>query len=269
LADWGPDVPSVNSTLIQLINMLHEKLQQAQARVKEIGETSNTSAANNARAKVKSISGLMGTLLEKMASRKQLSLPAEIYIADMCSTVGLDDTARDIYLRVANQVEKDPAIAKTAGRAITRVRSNLINMLAKQGDYEEANKQAGQLVAAHPRALEPMMEQGRILLTWSEKDPSHYKDAVAHWAKLRNSLLGMVKKPPEYFEATYNLAFALYGQASAGGDKAQAAEKAKQAQQLLKSTLLLNPNLSSPDMVIQYNSLLEKINELQERASSR
>ncbi len=78
-------------------------------------------------------------------------------------------------------------------------------------------------------------------------------------------LLGMVKKPPEYFEATYNLAAALYGQASAAKDKTQAAEKAKQAEQLLKSTLILSPDLSGPEMVEQYNALLKKASALHER----
>ena len=82
-------------------------------------------------------------------------------------------------------------------------------------------------------------------------------------------LQGMVKKPPEYFEATYNLAAALYGQASQTNDKAQIAEKAKQAEQLLKSTLILSPNLSGPDMVEQYKALLKKVSALQQRSASR
>jgi hypothetical protein len=75
----------------------------------------------------------------------------------------------------------------------------------------------------------------------------------------------MVKKPPEYYEVTYNLAAALHGQAASAADKAQAAEKAKQAEQLLKSTLVLSPKLSGPEMVDQYKALLKKIDLLQQR----
>jgi hypothetical protein len=269
LADWGPDVQGVNAALVEVVKALNAKRKLAEAAVEASAGDANSPAAEQSRAKLKSVTDMMDKLLVKMSSRKEFSLSASVYFADMCMAAGLPDVARETYLRVANRAENDPAFARSGGKALQRVRSQLVDLLAKTGDYEEAYKQISQLAAANPRALDLLMTQGRILQSWAQRDSSHYKQAVEHWAKLRNMLQGMVKKPPEYFEATYNLAASLYGQASETKDKTQAAEKAKQAEQLLKSTLVLSPDLSGPDMVEQYNALLKKASALYQRASSR
>ncbi len=266
LADWGPDAQNVNLALVEVLKMLNDKRKLAEAAV---AGDANSSAAGQARAKLKSITDLMDKLLVKMSSRKELSISASVYFADMCMEAGLPDVARETYLRVAERAEKDPAYAKSGGKALMRVRAQLVNLLAKTGDYEQAYKQISQIVLANPRALDLLLTQGRILQSWAQIDHSHYQQAVDHWARLRNTLQGMAKKPPEYFEATYNLADCLYGQAADAKDKSQAAEKAKQAEQLLKSTLILSPNLSGPEMVDKYNDLLKKASALHQRASSR
>jgi len=269
LADSGPDVLNINGALVEVLKMLNAERKRAEAAVAQLAAADNSSAADDARNNLKSISALMNKLLVKMSSRKEFSISASVYFADMCMAAGLPDVARDAYLRVVNRAEKDPAYAKTAGKALARVRAQLVDLLAKTGDYEEAYKQVSQLAADNPRALDLLLTQGRILQSWSERDPSHYKEAADHWARLRNILQGMIKKPPEYFEATYNLAAALLGQAAATDDKAQVAEKTKQAEQLLKSTLVLSPNLSGPEMVDRYNALLKKVSALRQRSASR
>ncbi len=269
LADWGPDVQGVNAALVEVVKMLNDKRKLAEAAVAAGAGDVNSSAAEDARKKLKSVTEMMNKLLVKMSSRKEFSLSASVYFADMCMAAGLPDVARETYLRVANRAEKDPVFAKSGGKALVRVRAQLVDLLAKTGDYEQAYKQISQLAAANPRALDLLMTQGRILQSWSQRDPSHYQQAVEHWAKLRNTLQGMPKKPPEYFEATYNLAASLYGQASEAKDKTVAAEKAKQSEQLLKSTLVLSPNLSGPDMVEQYNALLKKASALHQRSNSK
>jgi hypothetical protein len=269
LADWGPDVQGVNAALVEVVKMLNAKRKLAEEAVAAGAGDANSPAAEQSRAKLKSVTEMMDKLLVKMSSRKEFSFSTSVYFADMCMAAGLPDIARETYLRVANRAEKDPAFAKSGGKALQWVRAQLVDLLSKTGDYEEAYKQISQLAAANPRALDLLMTQGRILQSWAQRDPSHYQQAVDHWAKLRNMLLGMVKKPPEYFEATYNLAAALYGQAAETKDKPQAAEAAKQAEQLLKSTLILSPDLSGPEMVDQYNALLKKASALHERLSSK
>jgi hypothetical protein len=269
LAEWGPDVPSVNAALVEVLKSLGAKQKQAQDTIASGAGGQNSPDADEAREKLKSITEVMNKLLTKMSSRKEFSAPATVYFADMCLAAGLPDVARDAYLRVAGRAEKDPAYAKSAGKALQRARAQLVDLLAKTGDYEEAYKQISQLAAANPRALDLLMTQGRILQSWSQRDPSRCAEAVAHWSRLRNVLQSTVKKPPEYFEITYNLAEALFGQASQSKDKTQAAEKAKLAEQLLKSTLVLSPNLSGPDMVEKFNALLKKIDALRQATKSR
>lgn len=269
LADWGPDAQNVNLALVEVLKMLNAKRKLAEEAVAAASGNTDSSSAGEARSKLKSITDLMDKLLVKMSSRKELSISASVYFADMCVEAGLPDVARETYLKVADRAEKDPAYAKSGAKALMRVRAQLVDLLTKTGDYEQAYKQISQIVAANPRALDLLMTQGRILQSWSQIDHSHYQQAVDHWARLRNTLQGMAKKPPEYFEATYNLAASLYGQAAEAKDKTQAAEKAKQAEQLLKSTLVISPNLSGSEMVEQYNALLKKTTALYQRSSSR
>ncbi|MGW8256082.1 MAG: tetratricopeptide repeat protein, partial [Thermoguttaceae bacterium] len=268
LADSGPDVSQVNNVLINLVQMLHDKQIKAEQALKAALGSGNIDDLKKAQSKMKSISKVMRELLLIMATRKEYSAGAEVFLANMCLKADLSDTARALCLRVCAKAEKDPNFAKASGKELVWVRLRLVDLLLRNGDYEEANKQAAQLLKAYPRRLETLMLQGRVLQTWSEKDPARYEQAVAYWSKLRPQFQSLMKKPPEYYEITYNLAEALFAQARRADDKTLAAEKAKQAQQLLKSTLVLSPKLSGPEMTAKYKVLLQKIAALQ-RATNR
>jgi hypothetical protein len=126
--------------------------------------------------------------------------------------------------------------------------------------------QVDKLIAENPKALEPRMEKGRILEAWSEKVPSHYSEAVAHWSDLRMRLQQVKgKKPPEYYDVMYRVADCLMRDAQKTSDKQIQMERAKQAEQVLKSTLVLNPSLDGPDTVARFKALLNKAILLQGR----
>jgi hypothetical protein len=114
--------------------------------------------------------------------------------------------------------------------------------------------------------LEPLMEKGRILEAWAEKDPAKFNLAVGHWAMLRNRLQGIRKKPDEYYEVLYNVAKCLVREAEKTNDKAKAADCARKAEQVLKSPMILTPKLNGPDTVAKYKALLNKALALQGRA---
>ena len=98
------------------------------------------------------------------------------------------------------------------------------------------------------------MEKGNILIALSKLESKHLDEAVTHWTRVR-MLLGRAKhKPPEYYVAIFNTADCLMRQVAASGDKVKAAD----AEKLLKATLVLNPNLSGPEMVAQYKELLQR-----------
>jgi hypothetical protein len=141
------------------------------------------------------------------------------------------------------------------------VRAQVVGLLRQEANYQEAMEQVTTLISENPRALEPLMEKGRILQAWAESEPKHSDAAVAHWSKLRTLLAAMQKKPPEYYEVVYNLAACLLAQYKQSRD----ASKLQQAEQLVKATLVLSPNLSGPDMVARYKALAEEVARAQGR----
>ena len=268
LADAGPDTAEVDAVLVQFVKVLNSQRKQAEAGFTEAAAANDVKKAEAAQAELKTVNQCLEKLLANLAARQQFSADAMVYLADISAAIGLGDAAREQYLKIAARAEQDPQFAKTAQQALLRVRAQLVGLLSKEGKYEEALKQVKQLVAAAPNALEPQMQQARILQAWCQRDPSHYQEAVAQWTKIHDLLLPSPKKPPEYHEATYQLAVCLCAQAEKIRDKAAAAEKAKRAEQLLKSTMVLSPNLSGPDMVAKYKALLPKARALQARPTA-
>jgi len=185
--------------------------------------------------------------------------------------VGMDAEAKDQYQRIIKRTETDPEFAAQAARAMTRIRAQLIGLLRKEGNNEEAYTQAEQLVKDNPRALEPRMERCRILLNWADKDREggknddamkHYDEGAKAFNTLRNLLSGMRgKKPPELYECTYGAAYCLYSSAELkkAADSDTATKQATDAEKLLKSTIIVSPALSGPDMVAKFNALMEKV----------
>ena len=73
-------------------------------------------------------------------------------------------------------METDPEFAKRAKKAMSLLRTELLKALRKQEKFDEALKQVDQLIKENPNALEPLMEKGRILEAWAEKDPAKFDD---------------------------------------------------------------------------------------------
>ena len=101
-----------------------------------------------------------------------------------------------------------------------RVHAQAIGLLRKQGNFKEALDQVDELIKAHPRALEPLMEKGYILEGLAEKEPARFDESVSHWVTLRSKLQALRPKPPEYYEVMYRVAACLVREAEKTGDKA-------------------------------------------------
>jgi hypothetical protein len=267
LLEMGPDMAPINRVLVEFAKLVYVEYQKADAAVTE---AKDAKAGETAKKKKADIGKMLGNLLKQLAARKDNSLAGMVYVADRCVDVGMDAEAKDQYQRIIKRTEEDPAFAAQAGRAMTRIRAQLIGLLRKEGNNEEAYTQAEQLVKDNPRALEPRMERCRILLNWADKQREagkaedslkHYEDGAKAWGVLRNLLQGMRKKPPEVYECTYGAAYCLYQAAELkkASDSAGAEQRAKDAEKLLKSTMIVSPALSGPDMVAKYNALLEKV----------
>jgi len=254
LLDLGPDVPAVNSALVEFARLVNEERKKAEAAVSAV-PAGNEKAIAASKAKLKAVKELLSKLAKKLAQRKQLNAFGSVFVADTCLTLEMKADAKKLYQDFLERLSNDTDFARTAIKAKTRVLAQLIGLLREEGNFEEAYRQVVELVKTNPRSLEPRMEQGRILQSWAEKDATKYAGAAKQWTMLRNVLQSMTKKPPEYYEVTYNLAYCL----AALGITDKQPDKLKESAQVLKSTLVLSPQLNGPDMVAKYNALLTNL----------
>jgi hypothetical protein len=181
----------------------------------------------------------------------------------------MTDEASGEYQKVIQREKADPAFAKNGASAMTRVHAQAIGLLRKQGKFREALDQVNELIAAHPRALEPLMEKGYILEGWAEKEPARFDASVAHWVMLRKKLQALRPKPPEYYEVMYRVAACLVREAEKSNNKATVLDRARTAEQVLKAALVLSPKLNGPDTVARYRVLLDRAIVLQGRTPER
>jgi hypothetical protein len=113
------------------------------------------------------------------------------------------------------------------------------------------------------------MEKGRILEALAEKDPAKLDEAMAHWTDLRNRLQRAPNYRNEYYEVLYNGVNCLIRQSETSKDKTIAFDRAKKAEQVLKSALVLSPKLNGPENVAKYKALLDKAIALQGKSPEK
>jgi tetratricopeptide (TPR) repeat protein len=258
LLEMGPDQPAVHAALVEFAKLVNEERKKAEAGV-SAAPAADQGAIDAARAQLKAVQNTLGGLVKKLAQRKQLSPYGVVFVADTCVVLEMEADAKELYQAFLERLEKDADFARTGVKAKTRVLSQLIGLLRKEGSFQEADRQVKELVRTNPRALEPRMEQGRILQAWAEQDPTKYAEAANIWTRLRNVLQGMSKKPPEFYDVTYDLALCLAAQGMNEKDAEKSKAMLMQSAQVLKSTLVLNPTLNGPDTVAKYNALLTEL----------
>lgn len=259
LADLGADDPAVNALLVGFATQLDQHRKEAEAELTRATAAGDQQATEAANAKLKSAQTQIGTLLKKLASRKEYAVPGLVALGDLCKAMGMSNEAKQLYQKVLDTPEADP-------RAVTRARAQLVGLLRQAGDFEQAVAEAQKLAAAHSRALEAQMELARCLKARAEKDPARYDEAIAQWTKIRNMLQPIRKKPPEYYEVIYESAWCLYAQAYQTGEKIP--ERVGEAIKLLKSAKVLNEKLSGPDMVAKYDALLDALEKYLSQAGA-
>lgn len=253
----GEDSPLINSTAIEYAKIAKaEFLRESKRTDEEVAaaeQKGEEGLINNAKMAQTAVRDKYFGLLEKMSARKQYDLAGQLYLADANLDAGLTEKARDQYQAIIDRAAADPGFAKRSPAAITVARAKLIALLRREEKYAEALQQVDALLKEKPNAMEPMFEKGNILQALAEKDPQKYDEAAKYWATLRNKLQSpsQLKKPPEYYEVVYNLAFCLTAQ--------KQPEKNTQAAQLLNTTLALSPALDGPDRVTKYKELLKQL----------
>ncbi len=261
LVEADNDNASVNDLIYSVIKFLEKEVQKQDGEAIRATDATTAEKAKKAAEKGREV---YRNLLEKLAPRKQLNVAKTVLLGDACKDNGLIDQARDLYKRVVDRKD-DPSFMADENnqKVLTRALVGLAGLLRDQQDYEGALKAVSDLVKAHPNALEPLMEKGRILLTLANKDPSKFPEAVAHWADLRFRLerSRSGQTPKEYYEVVYNCSVCLASEARKQQDKA----KLLQAEQLLKATMFKHPELSGEEMKNNYNRLIQVLEKLQKQ----
>ncbi len=264
LFELAPDEAGPNGVLGSVLKMFGDAWKQAEAAAIEARTAGDAPARAAAEAAAGDRKQQLSQLLARLAPRKANGLPALIYIADTSAQLGQPDTARELYQAVLAQAENDAVFKQANAAALTRIQSQLVGLLRQKGQFAEGLAEVDKLIAKFPNALEPKMEKGRLLQAWSDQDPAHFDEAVAHWTMLRTRLAKATKKPPEYYEVVYNAASCLFTESM----KTRNQQKALQAEQLLNATLVLSPKLNGPEMVAKYKELLQKARQLQGRSAT-
>ncbi len=265
LIELGPDTPQVNDSLMSFAKLLNLERQKADAAVTQAESSAEGGAIDAAKTKQTAVQELLGKILVKLATRKELGLGSMMFIGETLNAIGMTAEASEQFQRIIKRTEEDPEFAKLAAKAMSRIRAELLKVLRDQGKYEDAIKQVNKLIETNPNALALLMEKGRILEAWAEKDSTKFEDAVKHWADLRNRLQHMKKKPPEYYEVMYNVAKCLVREAEKSKDKKVILDRANTAEKVLKSPLVTARKSMGPDMVAKYVALLNKAIVMQGR----
>lgn len=243
VADSGADNAPVNGILVEFARVL----------LAETGKPGGDSAKP-----------LLFSLLVKLSAREKLSAAQRVFLGDALLELGDKEKAAAVYQKFLSLAESDPNfLPKESAGAKSRVQAQLVGLLRAEGKFEAALRQAEDLIAANPRAIEPLVEKGRILEAWAANDPSRLDAAVAHWAIVRNMLARLRPKPPEYYEAVAGAAECLLKQQELTQDQ----EKAHQAEILLKATMIQSPTLGGAKMRERYQRLLERALFAQGRAN--
>ena len=81
-----------------------------------------------------------GQLLDAIVGRKALAIQQLIFVGDACVDLGKNQMAREIYARLLESIDKDPEEKKTAGAAVTRIRSRQVGLLRAEGELDDAYK---------------------------------------------------------------------------------------------------------------------------------
>ena len=248
----GDDLPVVNGVLIEFAKIVRADWKKTANELLAAEQSQEEGRINNAKLAETARRESVTKVLAQLGTRKQIDLGGLVFLAESSQDLGMNDKAREQFQAILDRAASDPAFAKVASKAMTRIRSQLIGLLRSDGKFEEALAQVAALLKEQPNALEPLIEKGHILQTLAEKNPQRYDEAVQWWTRIRLKLASSPgKKPGEYYEVIYNCAFCLVAQ--------KKPEANQQAVQLLNSTLALSPDLDGSDRVELYKALLKQL----------
>lgn len=255
------DQPQINSLLFNVLRFLVQDLRKAEGEEIEAKESNDSAAIEKATNRVNQSSNRTSELLAVIVQQKQHSPSTLVFVADTCLKVGMKAEGQALYQWILAEAAKNPDFKAKAGSSLIRIRAALVGLLVDEKKYQEALRQIDVLLQEHPKALDLLVQRGRILQAWAKTEPKRYDEAIGQWNSVRTMLAGMPKKPPEYYEAIYNTADCLIIKSQIE----KKPESANQAEKLLSGVMVLTPELNGPDTVARFKVLIKKAAKAQGR----
>ncbi len=187
-----------------LFQALAEQLKQKMDRLERLGDKP---AAEQTR---RSFLAFLDRLSKREAGQTFDSLS---WIAASFYGLAAYDQAETLFRTILTKYGDDPA---TTGdpkkkRSLTAVRLQLATALRLQKKYDESRQIIELVRKENPKAIDVLMEYGRVLSWSATKSPGEFDAAVKHWKQYSNYFGLMKPKPSQYYHCRLYLALSRIG----------------------------------------------------------
>jgi hypothetical protein len=164
--------------------------------------------------------------------------------------LGNPEGAVKVFDRILEKYGKDQSFLSAAGGSgqIMVVQVKRASALRAMGDTSAAEAVIDALLKEYPRSLEVRMEKGLLLEDKAEARKGTWTAAGDYWKGLAGQLSSARSKPPEYYDAWYHAALALYKDG-----------KPAEAKKTLASVLRLSASVGSPEIKAKYQDLIKRM----------
>jgi tetratricopeptide (TPR) repeat protein len=225
----------------QLYFGLGKLLQKEMDRLKEKGDSAGLSRTQQSYQKF---------LSALAASKSGQTYESLRWAGENMLMLGNPKEAAEVFSAILETYGKDEAfLSAEGGRGrITRVQLKRAAALREMGEVAEADTVVEQLLKENPRSIEVRTEKGLLLENKATDHQGTWAAAFNHWRTLALQLANARPKPPEYYDAWYHTALALYKDG-----------KADEAKKTLSSVMRLSSTVGTPEIKAKYESLLKRI----------
>lgn len=157
-----------------------------------------------------------------------------------------------VFRRVLADYGQNPEFLKPEGQKnrLLRTRLKLAAALRGEGLFDEASSLVEELLSRFPKYIEPQFEKGMLLEAEAEARRGSWPASQKYWQGLARKLEGVRPRRPDYYDAWYHVAWALYREG-----------KTQSARQTIQGIMRLTPGVGSPEMKARYESLLASLSK--------
>jgi hypothetical protein len=198
-----------------LFQLLAEQLKQKMDRLVNLGDKAGAEQTR------RSFLAFLDRLSRREAGQTFDSLS---WVAASFFGLAAYDQAERLYRDILTKFGDEPAIKADPKkqRALMSTRLQLVVALRQQKKYAEARQLIEPLYKTNSKALDVIMEYGRVLSWCATETPADYENAIKHWKQYSGYMGFMKPKPAQYYPCWLYLALSRIGKASASpGTQAQ------------------------------------------------